>query len=250
MRGRTFAVVAVLVMLVAAVLAPVQPASAQTDSFPQEDVTTTVFLPLMGVGQTVQFGELEAANAGDEAGAPSGADVQPVLLKKGDYSPSNPCAAAAIGLDYGLKVEGAAKDGTYSGNGLEIEISNSNGYFFDWEQISAPAGQTVAAVVVKGGTDASWFDYVDTGLTADTLLHAPAKANGTYRQVSNVVFCLGDSTEEPKIKIVKSTYGTSFSGDGPTWWDGNEDPVYDNEIFPRYRPISRCLNFRSNRRFL
>jgi hypothetical protein len=105
--------------------------------------------------------------------------------------------------DFGLKVNNAAVNGTYSGACDEqgscelddefnntITISNSDGMVFDWE--SNPFA--IGAVIVKSSTLANIF-YYDPAALSDTGLYSVKKYDkdglwtGEYRDISHVSFC-------------------------------------------------------------
>jgi len=69
------------------------------------------------------------------------------------------------------------------------------------------SGDFVAAgVIVKGGPNASFFDYRPDGDDADTGLHAPINPmNGGFYGLSHFVFCVkAGATQETGIKVTKS----------------------------------------------
>jgi hypothetical protein len=70
-------------------------------------------------------------------------------------------------------------------------------------------GDFVAAgVIVKGGSNANFYDYRPDGNAADTRLHAPVNPmNGKFYGLSHISFCLmgnGPATETPEIDVEKS----------------------------------------------
>jgi hypothetical protein len=163
--------------------------------------TMGLFLPF--VQAPGELGIEAAKRPVDEAGDkyPSKADE---LIYISKVHPANVCAdlTEVTGDEYvyGLKVEGAAPNGTYESDGLRVTIENSDGKFFDWEKELTPDDYVIGAVVVKAGTGANVYIY-EGGADSDTGLHAPGfSKNGgfIYRDISNVTFCLveGDGNGE------------------------------------------------------
>jgi hypothetical protein len=125
-------------------------------------LTLALALALM-FGVLAMFGGKPAS--AQEAGPPSGDDIQP------EFVAGNPsCSSLGLG-DFELKVEPVA-DGTYSDGTLTVNVDvrdTTAGPVFDW---TSDLG--VDAVIVKGGPNANSYVYdppqEDTG---DTDLHAP-----------------------------------------------------------------------------
>jgi hypothetical protein len=70
-----------------------------------------------------------------------------------------------------------------------------------------------AAVIVKGGPNANFYDYGPDGAAADTGLHAPVNpANGTFYGLSHISFCVAAAGEgeqpNPDIRLVKTAAPT------------------------------------------
>lgn len=134
-----------------------------------------------------------AAPALADVKGPDEGDPNPPSYYLPEVNPANACMDPKVSLLYGLKVEGAAPNWTYSSNnGLSVTIVNSNGKFFDWLPKSAPDGYVVGAVIVKAGTGGNVYLYPGDNKSTSKL-HAPGftkKGVFIYRDISNVTFCL------------------------------------------------------------
>jgi len=140
-------------------------------------------------GVLAMFGGKPAS--AQEAGPPSGDDIQP------EFVAGNPsCSSLGLG-DFELKVEPVA-DGTYSDGTLTVNVDvrdTTAGPVFDW---TSDLG--VDAVIVKGGPNADSYVYdppqEDTG---DTDLHAPVNpSNDKFFGLSHISFCYDLNLEVTK----------------------------------------------------
>ena len=157
-------------------------------------LTLALALALM-FGVLAMFGGKPAS--AQEAGPPSGDDIQP------EFVAGNPsCSSLGLG-DFELKVEPVA-DGTYSDGTLTVNVDvrdTTAGPVFDW---TSDLG--VDAVIVKGGPNADSYVYdppqEDTG---DTDLHAPVNpSNDKFFGLSHISFCY-----ELNLEVTKDA-NTSF----------------------------------------
>jgi hypothetical protein len=89
---------------------------------------------------------------------------------------------------FAFKIDGIPSDGTTS-NGV-IEISNATDTSFDWA-LTAAGRQTydMRAVIVKGGSNALIYWYLDAGDDDDTNLQSPNNPGGNQADISHVEFC-------------------------------------------------------------
>ena len=151
-------------------------------------LTLALALALM-FGVLAMFGGKPAS--AQEAGPPSGDDIQP------EFVAGNPsCSSLDLG-DFELKVEPVA-DGTYSDGTLTVNVDvrdTTAGPVFDW---TSDLG--VDAVIVKGGPNADSYVYdpsqEDTG---DTDLHAPVNpSNDKFFGLSHISFCYDLNLEVTK----------------------------------------------------
>jgi uncharacterized repeat protein (TIGR01451 family) len=137
----------------------------------------------------------------DEPGAPSGNGVQPVLLI------GNQNCAEVLGDDLLFEyrdnapaddtVDLAAVSGGLVEGTLTIDV---HGNLVDFE---IEDGDPLAAVVVKGGSNANLFDYRPDGETADTDLHAPLNPeNGQFYGLSHISFCWAEEVVTPPVPAI------------------------------------------------
>jgi uncharacterized repeat protein (TIGR01451 family) len=131
----------------------------------------------------------------DTPGAPSGDGVQPVLLM-GNQNCAQVLGDALL-FEYRDNSPGddtvdlAAVSGGLVEGTLEIDV---HGSLVDF---TIEDGDPVAAVIVKGGSNANLFDYRPGGNLADTNLHSPVNPNnGQFYGLSHFSFCW---TVEPKV---------------------------------------------------
>jgi uncharacterized repeat protein (TIGR01451 family) len=137
----------------------------------------------------------------DEPGAPSGNGVQPVLLI------GNQNCAEVLGDDLLFEyrdnspaddtVDLAAVSGGLVEGTLTIDV---HGNLVDFE---IEGGDPLAAVVVKGGSNANLFDYRPDGETADTDLHAPLNPeNDQFYGLSHISFCWAQEVVTPPVPAI------------------------------------------------
>jgi uncharacterized repeat protein (TIGR01451 family) len=160
-------------------------------------------------------GAAEVTEVGsDTPGPPSGDGVQPTLISgnpgcldvmaSGDFlfeHKQDPPQDATIELTHG----------DLSGT-LTVKV-NETAQTFDF----AFSGDFVAAgVIVKGGSNANFYDYRPDGNAADTGLHAPVNpSNGAFYGLSHISFCIqeGEGTSPaPGIDVEKSCPATVEAG--------------------------------------
>jgi uncharacterized repeat protein (TIGR01451 family) len=149
----------------------------------------------------------------DEPGAPSGNGVQPVLLV------GNQNCGEVLGDDLLFEyrdqapadatVDLAAESGGLVEGTLEIDVHDET--LFDFTIVD---GDPLAAVVVKGGSNANLFDYRPDGEVADTDLHAPLNPeNDQYYGLSHISFCWAKEAPQPEIDVTKSCPASVEAGD-------------------------------------
>ena len=176
------------------------------------------------------------------AGPASAASVTPQVIAGNPSCADLNADPAFTGItsNFGLKVNGAAPNGTYTitnGPGREltggapsdpansVTISNSNGTTFDW---SATLG--IDAVIVKGGDDANAYVYSPEAFS-DTNLVSPPNNGGQVPQVSHVEFCFDvgldvEKTVQPKLKRTW-TWDIEKTGDQTTGGPLNPGDVFN-----------------------
>jgi uncharacterized repeat protein (TIGR01451 family) len=73
-----------------------------------------------------------------------------------------------------------------------------------------------AGVLVKGGSNANFYDYRPNGTTADSGLHAPINPmNGKFFGLSHLTFCIVENEQDvaPGIDVEKECVGTVEAGE-------------------------------------
>lgn len=93
-------------------------------------------------------------------------------------------------------------------NGLSGSVTvDVTGSTFDF---SFSGDFVAAAVIVKGGPNANFYDYTPDGNAADTGLHAPINpSNGKFFGLSHISFCIMEAPAE--IDIAKSAVDDSIT---------------------------------------
>jgi uncharacterized repeat protein (TIGR01451 family) len=144
-----------------------------------------------------------AAATTDTPGPASGDGVQPVL-KGGNPSCLDVMAAGDFLFE---RKQDPPRDATIqlSFDGLSgtlvVSVNDTNqtfGYRLTGDFVAA-------GVIVKGGSNANFYDYRPAGNAADTRLHAPVNpANGTFYGLSHISFCLTEVERAPGIDVEKS----------------------------------------------
>ena len=146
------------------------------------------------------------AATADTPGGPSGDGVQPIFMA------GNPnCRSVMTSAQFLFEHKtGVPQDATinlaFDGLSGTLVISvNESAETFDFTL----TGDFVAAgVIVKGGSNANFYDYRPDGNAADTGLHAPVNpSNGKFFGLSHISFCLMEETppvEAPEIDVEKS----------------------------------------------
>lgn len=111
--------------------------------------------------------------------------VTPVLLRLTVGDAASEVAQAGCDADFAYKVNNPAENGTYpTAEGNTITITNSDGYYFDWE-----SDWPVTCVLVKAGSNYYNAFFYPGGAYSDTGLYAPINpANGKLFQISHVSF--------------------------------------------------------------
>jgi uncharacterized repeat protein (TIGR01451 family) len=151
----------------------------------------------------------------DTPGPPSGDGVQPIF-KTGNPDcldvmtsaqflfehKQDPPQDATINLTFGAL------------SGTLVVVENEAAQTFSFTL----TGDFVAAgVIVKGGSNANFYDYRPEGNAADTGLHAPVNpSNGKFFGLSHISFCLMEDAppvETPEIDVEKSCPDAVGSGE-------------------------------------
>ena len=176
---------------------------------------------IMLVGAFVLAGRPASA---DTAGPASGEqNITPVLL-------GGNVTCASRGYDYELKVN-QSPNGTFTDQNdnagrilsgpLQVTIYNSDRLFFDWKD--ATFGVDEVLVKAGEGTDTFAYDVPGRGeATHDTRLHAPAKNDGTPREISHISFCYDLELKVEKTANTELTRTYDWTIDksvGPDSWD-------------------------------
>ena len=165
----------------------------------------------------------------DTPGPPSGDGIQPLLVS------GNPaCADVMADADFLFEhrqdpVQDATIQLTFEDLTGTLTVNvNEAAQTFSF----AFSGDFVAAgVVVKGGSNANFYDYRPGGTSADTALHAPINPmNGKFYGLSHISFCITEATTQaaPAIDVEKECVGTVAAGEDIEFTitvtnSGNED---------------------------
>ncbi len=155
------------------------------------------------------------AATADTPGGPSGDGVQPIFMT-GNPNCLDVMTSAQFLFEH---KQDPPKDATINltfGNlsGTLVVVVNEGAQTFSFTL----TGDFVAAgVIVKGGSNANFYDYRPDGNAADTGLHAPVNpANGKFYGLSHISFCImGIPPEEetPEIDVEKSCPDSVDAGD-------------------------------------
>ncbi|HEX6580166.1 MAG TPA: hypothetical protein VF195_04775 [Actinomycetota bacterium] len=159
-----------------------------------------------GTSDEAAAGSAPEAAAVDTPGPPSGDGEQPIFVKGNpdclDVMTSaqflferkqDPPQDATITLTFG------ALSGT-----LEVAVNEGAQTF----RFTLTGDFVAAGVIVKGGSNANFYDYRPDGNAADTGLHAPVNpSNGKFYDLSHISFCLMEDVPPPptpEIDVEKS----------------------------------------------
>lgn len=156
--------------------------------------TKRLILSLVVVALPVALVAVPASAA--NGGEPSGDGEQPTVE---DGNPSCTDLLEADDFLFEFKLD-PPQEGTFplSFDGLSgsvtVDITDST---FDF---SFTGDFVAAAVIVKGGPNANFYDYRPNGNADDTFLHAPVNpANGKYYGISHISFCVAEARAELEI---------------------------------------------------
>jgi uncharacterized repeat protein (TIGR01451 family) len=146
-------------------------------------------------------GSATEAAAVDTPGPPSGDGVQPVFVK------GNPDCLDVMAADDFLfeHKTGVPRDATItltSGalSGTLVVAVNENAETF---RFTLTGDFVAAGVIVKGGSNANFYDYRPDGNDADTFLHAPVNpSNGKFYGLSHISFCLMEDVPPPPTPVI------------------------------------------------
>jgi uncharacterized repeat protein (TIGR01451 family) len=142
----------------------------------------------------------------DIPGTPSGDGVQPIF-KTGNPDCQDVMTAAQFLFEHKTGVPRDATINLTSGalSGTLVVAVNENAETF---RFTLTGDFVAAGVIVKGGSNANFYDYRPDGNAADTGLHAPVNpSNGKFYGLSHISFCLmGDvpPPPTPEIDVEKS----------------------------------------------
>jgi uncharacterized repeat protein (TIGR01451 family) len=146
------------------------------------------------------------AAAVDTPGSPSGDGVQPIV-ETGNPDCSDVMTSAQFLFE---RKQDPPQDatitltfGALSGT-LEVRVNETTETF----RFTLTGDFVAAGVIVKGGSNANFYDYRPDGNAADTGLHAPVNPNnGKFYGLSHISFCLTDDVPPaptPGIDVEKS----------------------------------------------
>lgn len=151
-------------------------------------------------------GSAPEVTAVDTPGPPSGDGVQPIL-KTGNPKCLDVMTAAQFLFE---RKQDPPRDATINLtfgalSGTLVVAVNETAQTF---RFTLTGDFVAAGVIVKGGSNANFFDYRQDGNTADTGLHAPVNPNNDkFYGLSHISFCLIEdvpSAPTPEIDIEKS----------------------------------------------
>ena len=158
---------------------------------------------------------VSVAATADTPGRPSGDGVQPIFMT-GNPDCLDVMTAAQFLFEHKQDPPQDATINLTFGNlsGTLVVVENEAAQTFSFTF----TGDFVAAgVIVKGGSNANFYDYRPDGNAADTGLHAPVNpANGKFYGLSHISFCItGIPPEEetPEIDVEKSCPDSVDAGD-------------------------------------
>ena len=159
-------------------------------------------------------GSATEAAAGDTPGPPAGAGVQPIL-KTGNPDCLNVMTSAQFlfehkqdpPVDATINLTNGALSGT-----LVVAVNEGAQTF----RFTLTGDFVAAGVIVKGGSNANFYDYRPAGNAADTFLHAPVNpSNGKFYGLSHISFCLMEDVPPPPTPVIdveKSCPGSVDAG--------------------------------------
>ena len=167
-------------------------------------------------GKAKGTGGNDTPTQADVPGSPSGDGIQPVLVL------GNPDCSTLVPGSIEFKQE-PVRDATIP---LSFEVNGTTLTGTLVINVNEPAqtvsftltGDLVAAgVIVKGGPNANFYNYLPGGNASDTGLHAPVNPNnGNFYGLSHLSFCLiaGEAGEGPVagIDVAKTCPGTIEAG--------------------------------------
>lgn len=159
-------------------------------------------------------GSAPEAAAVDTPGPPSGDGVQPIL-KTGNPDCSDVMTSAQFLFEH---KQDPPKDATINLtfgalSGTLVVSVNENAETF---RFTLTGDFVAAGVIVKGGSNANFYDYRPDGNPADTFLHAPLNQNtGKFHGLSHISFCLMEDVPPPPTPVIdveKSCPGSVDAG--------------------------------------
>ena len=158
---------------------------------------------------------ISVAATADTPGDPFGDGVQPIF-KTGNPSCSDVMTSAQFLFEHKQDPPQDATINLTFGDlsGTLVVVVNEGAQTFSFTL----TGDFVAAgVIVKGGSNANFYDYRPDGNAADTGLHAPVNpSNGKFYGLSHISFCLMEDAppaETPEIDVEKSCPDSVGAGD-------------------------------------
>jgi uncharacterized repeat protein (TIGR01451 family) len=159
-------------------------------------------------------GSAPEAAAVDTPGPPSGDGVQPIL-KTGNPSCLDVMTSAEFLFEHKQDPPRDATitltNGALSGT-LVVGVNEGAQTF----RFTLTGDFVAAGVIVKGGSNANFYDYRPDGNEADTFLHAPVNpSNGKFYGLSHISFCLMEDVPPPPTPVIdveKSCPGSVDAG--------------------------------------
>jgi hypothetical protein len=190
-------------------------ASAEDPSADDEDIgTVPAEATVDGSSDEPAAGSAPEAAAVDTPGPPSGDGVQPIL-KAGNPD----CLDVMISAEFLFeRKQDPPRDATISLtngalSGTLVVAVNEGAQTF---RFTLTGDFVAAGVIVKGGSNANFYDYRPDGNAADTGLHAPVNpSNGKFYGLSHISFCLMEDVPPPPTPVIdveKSCPGSVDAG--------------------------------------
>ncbi|MET1012263.1 MAG: CARDB domain-containing protein [Actinomycetota bacterium] len=190
-------------------------ASAEDPSADDEDIgTVPAEATVDGSSDEPAAGSAPEAAAVDTPGPPSGDGVQPIL-KAGNPD----CLDVMISAEFLFeRKQEPPRDATISLtngalSGTLVVAVNEGAQTF---RFTLTGDFVAAGVIVKGGSNANFYDYRPDGNAADTGLHAPVNpSNGKFYGLSHISFCLMEDVPPPPTPVIdveKSCPGSVDAG--------------------------------------
>jgi hypothetical protein len=190
-------------------------ASAEDPAADDEDIgTVPAEATVDGSSDEPAAGSAPEAAAVDTPGPPSGDGVQPIL-KAGNPD----CLDVMISAEFLFeRKQDPPRDATISLtngalSGTLVVAVNEGAQTF---RFTLTGDFVAAGVIVKGGSNANFYDYRPDGNAADTGLHAPVNpSNGKFYGLSHISFCLMEDVPPPPTPVIdveKSCPGSVDAG--------------------------------------